>query len=271
MLQDPSLGMFTLGFGHQASDNRIADDFTISAPGGWVIDAVTYFAYQTGSSTTSTFAEANLRIWDGPPGGMGSTVIWGDTTTNLLVDTGWSVIYRVSETTPGDNQRPVMANKVSLGGLFLPQGTYWLDWQADGDAGLTGPWAPPITINGQSTTGNALQYSNLDGTAVYDWRPVEDSGTFTPQGFPFLIEGVVAGCSPSDIPWVSVAPDMGTTPGGSSTNIDVTFDSTGLSPGTYTGDLCIFSNDLSHSLVVVPLTLHVFDEMVFLPLILNQP
>jgi hypothetical protein len=199
-------------------------------------------------------------------GGMATTI---GTSTNLLVDTVWSGVYRVSETTSGDNQRPVMANMVSLGGLFLPQGTYWLDWQADGNDSISGPWAPPITIDGQTTTGNALQYSNLDGTAAYDWRNVEDSGTLTPQGFPILIEGVVGGCSPSDIPWVSVSPDTGTTPSGSSTNIDVTFDSTGYTPGTYTGNLCIFSNDLSQSLVIVPLTMHISDEILYFPFLLR--
>ncbi len=33
------------------------------------------------------------------------------------------------------------------------------------------------------------------------------------------------------------------TPAGSAQDVTVTFDSTGLAAGTYTGDLCIFSND----------------------------
>jgi hypothetical protein len=67
MLQDSSLGMNTLGFGHQAADdNRIADDFTISDPTGWDIEFFHFWAYQTGSTTTSTITAAvidNLLSW----------------------------------------------------------------------------------------------------------------------------------------------------------------------------------------------------------------
>jgi hypothetical protein len=48
---------------------------------------------------------------------------------------------------------------------------------------------------------------------------------------------------PSDIPWASVAPDNGTTTPGNTTTVDVEFDATGLLAGTYTGVLCVHSND----------------------------
>jgi hypothetical protein len=67
-----------------------------------------------------------------------------------------------------------------------------------------------------------------------------------------------SGCTASDIPWVSVAPDSGTTSGGNSTDVTVTFDSTGLTIGnTYTGTLCVNSNDAANPIVTVPLTLTV--------------
>jgi hypothetical protein len=68
-----------------------------------------------------------------------------------------------------------------MGILQLTAGTYWLAWQTDGLLS-SGPWAPPITIDGMATTGNALQY-------VSSWGPANDSGTSTQQGFPFIIEG----------------------------------------------------------------------------------
>lgn len=49
----------------------------------------------------------------------------------------------------------------------------------------SGPWAPPITINGQTTTGDALQFTTSSGS----WAPANDTGTYTQQGMPFLILG----------------------------------------------------------------------------------
>jgi hypothetical protein len=63
--------------------------------------------------------------------------------------------------------------------------------------------------------------------------------------------------SPSDIPWLTVNPTNGTTIGGNSFPVTLTYDSTSLSQGTYTGTLCITSNDPDESLVTVPITLNV--------------
>ncbi|MCL4263291.1 MAG: DUF4397 domain-containing protein [Anaerolineae bacterium] len=253
VLQTVSLGMNTLGFGHQVlNGNRMADDFTIPPGSNWTIDEIVFYAYQTASPITSTITQVNLRIWDGEPGN-GGTVIWGDTSTNVMSSTVWSGIYRVTETTTGvATDRPIMASTVNLGGLSLPPGTYWLDWQSDGTL-ASGPWAPPVTVNGQTTTGNGLQSLTDNGVT---WGPANDSGTLTQQGFPFLIMGS-SGCS-SDIAWASVSPTSGTTAGGDSSEVMVTFDTTGLTVGsTYTGTLCVNSNDPVTPLVTVPLTLTV--------------
>ncbi len=51
------------------------------------------------------------------------------------------------------------------------------------DGSLTsGPWVPPVTILGQTTTGNALQFTSV-------WAPAIDTGIGTQQGLPFLILG----------------------------------------------------------------------------------
>lgn len=66
-------------------------------------------------------------------------------------------------------------------------------------------------------------------------------------------------CSaPSDIPWVSVTPASGSTDVDSSSDANVVYDTNGLLAGsTYTGTLCISSNDPVTPLVTVPLTLTV--------------
>lgn len=72
---------------------------------------------------------------------------------------------------------------------------------------------------------------------------------FTPQG----------PCdTPSDVSWLSVSPAAGTTAMGASTDVTVSFDSTGLTAGnTYTATLCVESNDTTTPLVTVPVTLTV--------------
>jgi hypothetical protein len=179
-----TLAMNTLGFGNQFTlGYRMADDFEITDPSGWGIDTVTFFAYQTGAPIDpSTITGVYYQIWDGPPDDPGSNIVWGDLVTNRLVDSTWTNIYRDSETAPEVNNRPIMASTTSAG-LWLPPGTYWLDWTTDG-SGTSGPWAPPITILGETTTGNALQYTTA-------WAPAVDTGTTTQQGMPFIITGEV--------------------------------------------------------------------------------
>ena len=71
--------------------------------------------------------------------------------------------------------------------VFLPGGTYWLVWALAGTL-IDGPWIPPVTINGQATTGNGLQLCTCSG-----WGPALDGGSNTQQAFPFVIDGTVAG------------------------------------------------------------------------------
>lgn len=178
---ESALGLTLYGTGHQLLNlNRVADDLVV--PVDWTIDSLVFFAYQTGSSLTSTFNHYNVRVWDDSPAISGSNVIWGDTTTNRLTRTAFSNIYRNIDTDPGNTQRPIMRNVVATPGLYLPAGTYYIDWQAGGSL-ASGPWCPPITITGTTTTGNGLQkQAGLPFAAAL-------SGTY-PQGFPFIVYGV---------------------------------------------------------------------------------
>lgn len=196
-----NLGMTTIGLGHQVSaDNRIADDFTVPA-GGWTINQIEFFAYQS-FETASTMTAVNLRIWDGIPGQVGSNVVFGDTTTNIMSQTAPADILRVTDTTTGTNtDRQIAVNVVDVY-MNFPAGTYWLDWQTDG-TGASGPWAPPITINGSTTTGNGLQ--STDGGVTY--VNANDTGTTTQQGFPFIIYGPQPEAAP--VPTMTIFGMMG--------------------------------------------------------------
>jgi subtilisin-like proprotein convertase family protein len=141
-----------------------------------------FYAYQTGSTTTSTLNLYYVQIWDGPPNDPGSSVIFGDLTTNRFVSSTWSNIYRTLDTDPLNTQRPIMATTVDVD-VDLAEGTYWIEWTTGGSL-ASGPWAPPITIAGQTTTGNGMQF--LTGA----WGPLTDVG---PQGLPFQVIGTAGG------------------------------------------------------------------------------
>lgn len=186
VVQNETLGLTVLGFAHSLdTEFQVADDFEVP-PGGWRIDEMVFFAYQTGSTTASTITDYRVRIWDGPPADSGSSVVWGNLATNVLIDTAWADMYRSAEAfEPTNTERPIMANTVSIG-TVLPAGSYWLEWEAAGSL-PSGPWAPPVTVVGQTTTGNALQSADDGATFV----PLDDNGALAQQGLPFLIIGSV--------------------------------------------------------------------------------
>lgn len=185
VLYTTTFGMSTIGFGHQqVMANRIADDFTFTDC-KWQIDSIVFFAYQTGSTTTSTFTGVTFRIWDSIPDAPGSNIVYGDTNTNAMIRSVWSGAYRITETTVGNTTRPIMRNTCIVNSLILNAGTYWIDWASSGSL-ASGPWAPARTPVGISITGNGRQRI---GTA---WNNAVDGGTGTPaQGFPFIIYGSV--------------------------------------------------------------------------------
>ncbi len=82
------------------------------------------------------------------------------------------------------------------------------------------------------------------------------------EGVDNVVFGEAGVCSILDnIPWATFTPLTGTLPGGSSTDVAITFDTTGLTAGaTYTGTLCIHNNDPATLLVRVPLTLTVVPQ-----------
>jgi hypothetical protein len=257
-----SLGMNTMGYTHQVDiNNRIADDFMVADEDGWCVKSITTYAYQTGSSTDSTLTGLNFRIWDGEPGKTGSKVVFGDKKSNRLVSSVWANVYRVAETTSGDTERPVMANSAAAG-VYLPAGTYWLDWQMSGSL-PSGPWAPPLAVKNQAATGNGLQYTG-------NWKPAVDSGSETRQGFPFILEGSAGNddCEPSSGPWANVTPSSGKTKTDKTSKVKIILDAKHLEQGSYYDEFYITCNDPDQEMVIVPIDLEVVPPERFLPLII---
>jgi hypothetical protein len=136
----------------------------------------------------------------------------------------------------------------------------------DGDdiyVGLADPSWPASWTWAQSTfdltpllPGGAVRvgfrYVGLDGAEIAIDDVVLDGET-----------GPVICANPADVPWLSEVPTSGTTAAGGTTPVTVTFDSTGLTVGSYTANLCVTSNDPDPgpgngtNLVVVPVSLTV--------------
>lgn len=189
--------MTTYGTGHAfASGYRVAEDIVVPAGETWTIDSLVFYAYQTNSGNVSTITAVNVRIWNGTPGGA-STIVFGDSTSNILVTSDFSGTYRTGDFTSTTCApatcvaRPIMRNATYVG-TTLTAGTYWVDWQTDGSL-ASGPWAPPVNLGaGNTSTGNAKQYINDPANANYtNWVDLTDGGTLTPQGLPFLAVGSI--------------------------------------------------------------------------------
>jgi hypothetical protein len=111
-------GSSTFGFGHQISaGNRVADNFTVPAGQTWEIQAITFFAYQTGAGIgTPSMNQVSLQLWLGRPGDAGSIVLCGTTTNNVLALSIFSGIYRTTSSAPcpGATTRPIFSNVCTL-------------------------------------------------------------------------------------------------------------------------------------------------------------
>jgi hypothetical protein len=184
VLQDTSLGHSTYGYGNQISaGNRVADDFEVPVGETWLVQTITFFGYQTGSTTTSTFTTYYVQLWKNGPPDVG-TLVFGDLATNRLATSVFASSYRTLESSlpTYGTTRPIMASTCNVP-ITLGPGQYWVDWTAAGTL-ASGPWQPPVSIWNQGVTGDGLQKTSTGWAYVLN-------GTDN-QGFPFVVEGTYA-------------------------------------------------------------------------------
>jgi hypothetical protein len=237
-----ALGMTTLGSNINFNDGfTIADDFVVDQK--WEIETFEFFAYQTGSSNTSSFTGAFMRIWDAPPNG-GGEVIWGDMNVNLMIFTEFANIYRNSDGPGGATNRPVMHVVCETPELILFPGTYWVEYGLTGSL-ASGPWQPPVTINDQTTTGNALQFNPNE----QQWIPIIDVGQ---QDVPFIINGAASN-------WLALEMLQGVVGPGENQLVQVTFDADQLQEESYFATINIQHDGVAgeSDMIAVPVELHV--------------
>lgn len=121
----------------------------------------------------------------------------------------------------------------------------------------------PATVNESHDPGGQVTTATFTiqngGDADLSWTLTED--------------GMGAACdAPAPIAWLSADPTQATSAPGGFYNVILTFDSAGLSDGTYTGTVCIASNDPDEPMTPVTVTLEVINGVpptyiTFMPLI----
>lgn len=165
--------LFGAGAQGGATNNSVADNFTVGGP-GWNVNQLTFFMYQTGAASTFTFTGVNYQIVSN----NADPISW----TSAVPGNGGLVGYRVTGTTLTNTDRAIFALTVPVA-LSLTPGNYFLRWQATGSL-ASGPWQPPVvpTVAG----GNSTQ--SLAG-GVYN--PLLDAGSAVNVELPFRIDGEI--------------------------------------------------------------------------------
>ena len=181
-------GYNTYGYNHSSSAGyRVADDFTVPAGATWTLTGMHWFAYQTGSTTSSTLTSVTVQLWSGSPA-AGGTLLAGDSTTNRLGTAQFTNVYRVMSSALTSNLRPIMNCAVDMSWAPpLGPGTYFLDVQAAGSLS-SGPLGIPKVPRGLSD--NALQYNPITPPGG-GWVPLADGLSLLQQDLPFKLEGSV--------------------------------------------------------------------------------
>ena len=146
---------------------RIADDFTVYST--TTLTEIEVYAYQTGSTTISTFTGLYAQIYDGDPSN-GGNVVWGDMSTNIMTSTSFTNCYRCSNNESTVMNRPIMAITANGLDINLNAGTYWLVFGLTGTMS-SGPWFIPQSDPTNGNIGNGLQCNS--GT----WSALNDNGS----------------------------------------------------------------------------------------------
>jgi hypothetical protein len=206
----------TTGIAATASTSTaVAEDFMVPA-GGWQLDALTVYAFQT-SQTSATVTQVQVNLWTDTPFSSGSpgapaTLPQPMLATNLVLPAspGTFVCHRQSATSTATN-RPVFAYTVQLKGLpnggHLPAGRYWIQWSFTGASSPSANVFTPLVSPRTAVQGhNARQLNALDGNPAsprvwFEGREGYVAGSSEGRAFelPFQLLGTPMPACPSDL------------------------------------------------------------------------
>jgi len=123
---------------------------------------------------------------------------------------------------------------------------------------VTPPPAPLLDVTPASLTASVTE-----GQSTTVPLTIGNAGT---ADLAWSVDSAAADCAtPGPVTWLSLAPTSGTLHAGDpDTNVTVGLDAAALAAGTYTAQVCVHSNDATHTLVAVPVTFEVaVDDTIF--------
>jgi len=184
-----------VGVGNYYNNNRniwTGDDFNIPAGQKWNISKISFYG-MAWNVTSNPFDILHLQIWNGKPGLPGSSVIYGNRTSNVLSNVIDTLIYGIRNSLiPSPGITPDLTSKFwkleANVDINLNSGTYWLVWQTH-IVSETSAFTPYIKIKNirSHPSWNAV-IANTPGnweTLVDPGNP--DSAPDLPQDLPFEI------------------------------------------------------------------------------------
>jgi hypothetical protein len=212
----------TTGISATYADNAaVAEDFVVPA-GGWDLDSVTLFAFQT-SQTTPTIETIRINLWTAAPYSAGSPPPVPDPLPQpmmaepLVLEAGPGAFVCHRESVSGTSTvRPVYAYTVSLDGLpnggVLEPGEYWLEWSMIGAETPTPRcWIPLVTPRAEAFNTNARLFNSIDGTpsGPREWFEGRE-GYFPPEseGWPYALPFILSGTVPEPATLTTLAAGM---------------------------------------------------------------
>lgn len=241
--QRPPLGTGFQSSEHPANEARsfyTAEDVVLRTSGTLSLISVEGFTLGTGSLNNAT--AINLRVYadnggvpNGAPRFDGSNVGAAPVFSASLPRTAPGVVV-------GDGQ---FGGRITLdlaaAGITppqLPAGRYWVAvYPTLPGTGAVGSLRWIAAINGTGAALNGLTpVSKLSSNAL-SWAPMASGGNPV-SGIAMTVRGALS-CG---APWLSTTPSSGTLGLGASETVTVNFNATGLSPGTYTANLCLSAN-----------------------------
>ncbi len=183
-LQTPATSIGFSSFYNNALTNNfaLAEEFVVPVGQTWNLTNINFYGYQTSyAGTTIPIDALRVRIWNGDPSVVGSTVVYGDMTTNVLnaAGSGEEFVYRVTNTT-GTTRKVWRFNAAVV--TTLPAGTYWLEFQvhAINDGSV---FTPPVTILGTQSDANWTAKQRNATT----WAGMIDAGSTFNKSMPFQL------------------------------------------------------------------------------------
>lgn len=156
----------------------VADNFTVTGA-GWVVQDLTFFAYQIDGGGGFGFGDVTWSVVSGDAN-TGAVLASGITS----VRSGGLLGYRVESANLQDTTRPVLQLNADVPDFNLVSGSYWLRWSFSYSGVPLDLYQPPVA---SGATGNALRRGGTSNFYVWAIDPGDSLG----MELPFMINGTL--------------------------------------------------------------------------------